>query len=158
MFVTALYGILHTDTGALEFCNGGNNVPYVLRGNRVSPLCRPANLAPSLLTEAKYRTRRMFFTDTETQAGSTTGDTGTMDAQCQLFSEQRLERRLQRLACQRPVDLLTALVEDVQAFSRGIVQVDDITLLALQYCQPVVQELTLANRLPEVERIVSALE
>jgi len=158
MFVTVFYGILHTDTGELEFCNGGHNVPYVIRGNRVSPVGRPENMALGLLNEAKYRTSRMLLKDGETLVLYTDGVTEAMDAQCQLFSEQRLEHTLQRLACQRPVDLLTALVEDVQAFSRGIVQVDDITLLALQYCQPVVQELTLANRLSEVERIVSALE
>src|SRR5262249_867823 len=124
---------LHTDTGELEFCNGGHNMPYVIRGNRVSPVGRPENMALGLLNEAKYRTSRMSLKGGETLGLYTDGVTEAMDAKGQHFSEQRGEHTLQRLADQRPVHLLTTLVEDVQAFSRGTVQADDITLLALQY-------------------------
>jgi sigma-B regulation protein RsbU (phosphoserine phosphatase) len=157
MFVTVFYGILHTDTGELEFSNGGHHLPYVIHGNRVSPVGRPENVALGFLNEATYRTSRMSLEGGETLVLYTDGVTEAMDAQGQFFSEQRLEHTLQRLARQRPVDLLTTLVEDVQAFSRGAVQADDITLLALQYRRAVVQELTLANRLSEVERLISAL-
>ncbi len=54
--------------------------------------------------------------------------------------------------------LLTKLVEDVQAFSSGALQADDITLLALQYRQPALLELTLANRSSELQRLASELE
>lgn len=157
MFVTVFYGILHSDTGELEFSNGGHNVPYLICGNRVSPVGRPENMALGLLNEANYRTSRTSLKGGETLVLYTDGVTEAMDAQGQLFSEQRLEHTLQRLAHQRPVDLLTTLVEDVQAFSRGTVQTDDITLLALQYRPAVVQELTLANRPSEVDRLVSAV-
>src|SRR5262249_57103596 len=118
----------------------------------------PQNVALGLLNEASYSSSRMSAKGGETLVLYTDGVTEAMDAQGQLFSEQRLEHRLQRLAHQRPVDLLTTLVEDVQAFSRGTVQTDDITLLALQYLPAVVHELTLANRPSEVNRLVSAVE
>src|SRR5262245_13536679 len=140
MFVTVFYGILHTDTGEFEFSNGGHNMPYVIRGNSVSPVGRPENMLLGLLKEANYRTSRMSLKGGETLLLYTDGVTEAMDAQGQFFSEQRLEHTLQRLAQQRPVDLLTTLMEEVQAFSRGTVQADDITLLALQYRQPGLNE------------------
>ena len=56
------------------------------------------------------------------------------------------------------MDLLTKLVEDVQAFSSGALQADDITLLAFQYRLPALLELTLANRSSELQRLASELE
>jgi anti-sigma regulatory factor (Ser/Thr protein kinase) len=46
----------------------------------------------------------------------------------------------------------------VQAFSSGALQADDITLLALQYRQPALLELSLANRSSELQRLASELE
>jgi sigma-B regulation protein RsbU (phosphoserine phosphatase) len=133
MFVTVFYGILDTDTGELAYSNGGHNVPYVISGNQVSPVGQPENMVLGLLNEANYSTSRMSLKGGETLLLYTDGVTEAMDPQGQLFSKHRLEYALQRLAWQRPVDLLTTLVQDVQAFSRGTVQADDITLLALQY-------------------------
>src|SRR5262245_33933777 len=158
MFVTVFYGILHTDTGELEFSNAGHNVPYVIHGDRLSPVGQPEGMALGFLDEATYRTSRMSLKAGETLLLYTDGVTEAMDAEDRFFSAPRLEQTLLRLADQRPFHLLTKLVEDVQAFSSGAVQADDITLLALQYRQPVVQELTLANRPSEVEWLISSLE
>jgi anti-sigma regulatory factor (Ser/Thr protein kinase) len=81
-----------------------------------------------------------------------------MDAQGRLFSTPRFERTLHRLSTQRPIDLLTKVVEDVQAFSSGALQADDITMLALRYRQPALLELTLANRSSELQRLASEIE
>ena len=158
MFVTVFYGILHTHTGELEYSNGGHNVPYVIGGDRVVPVGQPGGMALGILDEAPYHTSRMVLRAGETLLLYTDGVTEAMDAQDHLFSTARLEQTLQRLADQRPVHLLTQLVEDVQAFSSGAVQADDITLLALQYRQPALMELTLANRASELQRLVSGLE
>ena len=158
MFVTVFYGILHTETGELEFSNGGHNVPYVIGGDRLIPVGTSAGMALGVMDDARYHTSRMSLNAGETLVLYTDGVTEAMDAQSQFFSTPRLEQTLQRLADQRPVDLLTELVEDVQAFSSGAVQADDITLLALRYRQPAIMELTLANRSSELERLASELE
>jgi sigma-B regulation protein RsbU (phosphoserine phosphatase) len=158
MFVTVFYGILHTHTGELEYSNGGHNVPYIIGADRLVPVGKPGGMALGIVDDARYHTSRMMLRAGETLVLYTDGVTEAMDAQSQLFSTPRFEQTLQRLAPQRPFHLLTKLVEDVQAFSSGAVQADDITLLALQYRQPAVMELTLANRSSELERLVSAIE
>src|SRR5262249_22158196 len=158
MFVTVFYGILHTDTGELEYSNGGHNVPYILGGDRLVPVGTPAGMALGVMDDARYHTSRMSLNAGETLVLYTDGVTEAMDAQGRLFSTPRFEQTLQRLADQRPVHLLTKLVEDVQAFSSGAVQADDVTLLALQFRQPALMELTLANRSSELQRLASELE
>jgi sigma-B regulation protein RsbU (phosphoserine phosphatase) len=158
MFVTVFYAILHTHTGELEYSNGGHNVPYIIGGDRIVPVGQPSGMALGIVDDARYHTNRMVLRAGETLVLYTDGVTEAMDAQSHLFSAPRLEQTLQRLVHQRPFHLLTKLVEDVQAFSSGGVQADDITLLALQYRQPAVLDLTLANRASELQRLVSAVE
>jgi phosphoserine phosphatase RsbU/P len=158
MFVTVFYGILHTETGELEFSNGGHNVPYIIGGRHPVPVGAPSGMALGIVNDARYQNSRLTLNAGETLVLYTDGVTEAMDAQGSLFSTPRLEQTLQRLADQRPVDLLTKLVEDVHTFSRGAVQADDITLLALQYPQNAVMELTLANRSSELQRLASEIE
>ena len=158
MFVTVFYGILHTDTGELEFSNGGHNVPYVIGGDRIVPVGTPGDMALGVMSDARYRTSRMSINAGETLVLYTDGVTEAMDARHRLYSTPRFEQVIQRLAHQRPIDLLTKLVEDVQAFSSGAVQADDITLLAMQYRQPALLEITLANRTAELQRLASEVE
>lgn len=158
MFVTVFYGILHTETGELEFSNGGHNVPYVIGDDRLVPVGTPAGMALGVLDDVRYQTSRMTLNPGETLVLYTDGVTEAMDGQGRLFSTPRLEQTLRRLADQRPVHLLTQLVEDVQVFSSGAVQADDITLLALQYRQPALLEVALANRASELQRLASDLE
>jgi sigma-B regulation protein RsbU (phosphoserine phosphatase) len=158
MFVTVFYGILHTETGELEFSNGGHNVPYVIGGDRLAPIGQPGGMALGILEDARYHTSRISLNAGETLMLYTDGVTEAMDPESRLYSTPRFEETLHRLAKQRPIDLLTKLVEDVQAFSSGAVQADDITLLALQYRQPALLEITLENRAPELQRLASELE
>jgi len=158
MFVTVFYGILHTDTGELEFSNGGHNVPYVIGGDRIVPVGTPGGMALGVLGDARYQTSRMSLNAGETLVLYTDGVTEAMDPQNRFYSTPRFEQTIQRLADQRPIDLLTKVVEDVQAFSSGAVQADDITLLAMQYRQPALLEITLANRPAELQRLASEVE
>jgi serine phosphatase RsbU (regulator of sigma subunit)/anti-sigma regulatory factor (Ser/Thr protein kinase) len=158
MFVTVFYGILHTETGELEFSNGGHNVPYVIGGDRLVPVGTPSGMALGIVDDVRYQTSRVSLSAGETLVLYTDGVTEAMDAQGRLFSTPRFERTLHRLSTQRPIDLLTKVVEDVHAFSSGTLQTDDITMLALRYRQPALLELTLANRSSELQRLASEVE
>jgi sigma-B regulation protein RsbU (phosphoserine phosphatase) len=158
MFVTVFYGILHTESGELEFSNGGHNVPYIIGHDRIVPVGQPAGTALGIVDDARYHTNRMSLNAGETLVLYTDGVTEAMDTYGYLFSTPRFEQTLQRLVDQRPFDLLTRLVEDVHAFASGAVQADDITLLALQYRRPALIELRLVNRSSELQRLASELE
>ncbi len=50
-----------------------------------------------------------------------------------MFEEARLEASLQRHQAASPASLVNQLFSDVQEFSQGVEQSDDITCLALRY-------------------------
>ena len=158
MFVTVFYGILNTDTGELEFSNGGHNVPYIIGRDRLVPVGAPSGMALGIVDDARYETSRTSLNAGETLVLYTDGVTEAMDTQNRLFSTPRFEQTIQGLARQRPIDLLTKLVEEVQAFSHGALQADDITLLAMQYRQPALLEITLTNRAAELQRLAMEVE
>jgi sigma-B regulation protein RsbU (phosphoserine phosphatase) len=158
MFVTVFYGILHTDTGQLEFSNGGHNVPYIIGADRIVPVGTSGGMALGVLGDAPYRTSRISLNPGETLVLYTDGVTEAMDPEGNFYSTPRFEQTIQGLTRHRPIDLLTKLVEDVQRFSSGAMQADDITLLALQYRQPALLEITLANRSEELPRLASEVE
>ena len=157
MFVTVFYGILHTDTGELEFSNAGHNVPYIIHDDRIVLVGQPEGTALGIVDDARYqptgcpqcrRDARALYRRRDGSHGRTRSpllDTAV---------------RTDPSTASRPaaLHLLTKLVEDVQAFSSGALQADDITLLALQYRQPALLELTLANRSSELQRLASELE
>ncbi len=158
MFVTVFYGILHTETGELEFSNGGHNVPYIIGRERIVRVGTPMGMALGVMGDARYQTSRMSVNAGETLVLYTDGVTEAMDLQNRLYSTPRFEQTIERLADQRPIDLITKIVEDVEAFSRGAVQADDITLLAMKYRQPALLDITLANRAAELQRLGSEIE
>jgi sigma-B regulation protein RsbU (phosphoserine phosphatase) len=158
MFVTVFYGILNTETGELEFSNGGHNVPYIIGRDRLVPVGAPSGMALGIVDDARYETSRTSLNAGETLVLYTDGVTEAMDTQNRLFSTPRFEQTIQGLARQRPIDLLTKLVEEVQAFSHGALQADDITLLAMQYRQPALLEITLTNRAAELQRLAMEVE
>jgi sigma-B regulation protein RsbU (phosphoserine phosphatase) len=59
-----------------------------------------------------------------------------MDAAGELFSDERLEQLLRRTRAPGPRQLLGLVVEEVNAFSAGAPQADDITGLVLRYAGP----------------------
>ena len=91
MFVTVFYGILHTDTGVLEYSNGGHNVPYVIHGDRIAPVGQPGGTALGIVEEARYHTNRMSLNAGDALVLYTDGVSEAMDAEGRFFSTPRLE-------------------------------------------------------------------
>ncbi|MDE3226017.1 MAG: SpoIIE family protein phosphatase [Nitrospirota bacterium] len=137
MFVTVLYAILDTRTGALDYGNAGHNLPYRLSGRGgFTVLENPGGMALGVVEDSVYPVKRV-----QLQAGDglffyTDGVTEAMDAAGNLFSTERLERLLRRIQNGSPTEIVHDTVAEVRNYAAGEPQTDDITLLALRYLQP----------------------
>ncbi len=134
MFVTLFYGILHLRTGALEYSNGGHNPPYVLaRNGAVELLAKAKGMALGVLTGAKYQAKTIRLRAGDGLFLYTDGVTEAMDRAHNLFSDHRLYECLTRMNGVAPVEIIHSVLEEVQQFSSGAEQSDDITALAVHY-------------------------
>jgi serine phosphatase RsbU (regulator of sigma subunit) len=137
MFVTVFYGVLHLRTGEIQYSNGGHNLPYLLsRTGQAQFIENTGGMAVGVMGDAKYRMKTLRLHTGEGLFLYTDGVTEAMDANGNLFSEDRLQSALQRDQSPPPMEVIRRTLEEVKQFVAGAEQSDDITTLAIRYLQP----------------------
>src|SRR5215470_1835174 len=134
MFVTIFYGILHTDSGELEYCIAGHNPPFIVPvSGEPFRLSDPAGLMAGAFEDAVFQTGRatlgvgdgiFLYTDGVTEAEDTSG---------QFFGEQRLASLLARMPGASAEEMTGSILDEVRIHSLGAASGDDITALALKF-------------------------
>jgi adenylate cyclase len=140
LFVTAFAGILDLDTGELDYCNAGQENPYLMHPTggalgRIEdgggpPLCSVADFA---YCGGHYRMRPgeslCMISDGVTEAQNATGD---------FYGGDRVQRTLFGLEGSSVTahGVVQALRTDVEAFTAGAEPADDVTILALRWHGP----------------------
>jgi sigma-B regulation protein RsbU (phosphoserine phosphatase) len=133
MFVTTFYGVLHTDTGKVEYAVGGHNPPFVLKKGGVEELAVTAGIVVGVLSDARYETASLQLAPGEAIVLYTDGVTEALDASEVLFSEERLEELLGEVKDQPTEEIVRRVVGDVRRHAGGVPQSDDVTVLAIRY-------------------------
>lgn len=133
-FVTVFYGVLNTETGEVRYCNGGHNLPYIIRNNgNIEEIENTNGLLLGKIEPIEYETKVttlapgekiMLFTDGVTEA---TAEDEVM------YEEPRLEAFLAKHSSDDIHKLVRSLVVDVLKFMGREDQSDDITMLAVEY-------------------------
>jgi sigma-B regulation protein RsbU (phosphoserine phosphatase) len=65
----------------------------------------------------------------------TDGVTESMDKLGNLFSDNRLKEFLERVNGSSPEEIIHRALDEINIFSSGVSQADDITILAIKYLQ-----------------------
>ena len=162
MFVTLFIGVLDLPTGRLRYCNAGHDAPLLI-GDDVKPLPVKANLPVGLFEDFKYSQQLEQLNDGTTLFLYTDGLTEANNPERKLFGLPRIIEVAQ--SCMRcgeimPAQVLDSMLEAVHRFENNASQSDDLTMLALHYCQPKEKEvlyesLTLENNIHQVPRLNS---
>lgn len=132
LFVTAIAGILHVESGALELVNAGHDAPWRIdryhsisriNGNGGPPLC--------MLEDFDYPTQQLQLNAGDSLLLLTDGVTEAMNSDGEQYGAARVNDVL--LASDpHPAKLITALRDDVRRFVGLTEASDDLTLLALR--------------------------
>jgi len=136
MFVTIFLGILNINTGELEYCNGGHNPPYRLipaSESGVQELTSTDGIALGVMEEFPFSSKRLPLAPGEALFVFTDGVTEAMNRNSELFTESRLEKLLAPLTKQPATKITDQIMLEIDKFSTGIPQTDDITMLVLRY-------------------------
>lgn len=134
MFVTVFYGVLDTRNGAFEYSNAGHNNPYLISAQgEVKPLKDVGGLILGAMREVEYESNIVMLKPGDTIFFYTDGVTEAMNAKEEEFGEERLLKNLSSGNGLGVNQQIYQVINEVQDFSGGIPQSDDITCLALKY-------------------------
>ena len=131
-FVTVFYGVYNTRTGDIRYCNGGHNLPYVLRKDHtVEELQNTDGLLLGKIPQIEFDSARIKLEKGDKLVVFTDGVTEAMNPVGDMYEEPRLEQFLSHSESTSCEQLTNELFDDVLKFADGADQSDDITVLVL---------------------------
>lgn len=133
LFVTAWLGVLDLESGLLTFVNGGHNPPVVVHEGTTELLKAPGFILAGM-EDISYQQKEYRLHPGDKLFLYTDGVTEAENRKQEMYGEKRLLRALEekeKLDAQKLVD---GILWDVERFTAGAEQFDDITMVALVYC------------------------
>lgn len=154
MFVTFFAGCLDLYTGKLIYSNAGHDKPFLLTSS-VSLLPAKANLPLGVFATTEFEEQSLTLTPGASLFLYTDGLTESKDKLHKNLGRARVQEALESSLAQgknSPKQLVLALRQEAHAYSYGLPQSDDLTLLCVRY-QPgktLCEKLVLSNNTEEV--------
>ena len=160
MFVTSFIGIYNIPSGRFAYVNAGHNPPLVKkRGKDYEFLKSEPCLVLAFMKDAKYREEVIFLESGDSLYMYTDGVTEAMNHNKDLFGEKRLLDSLNKYRDSPPKELLRAVKREVDDFTSGAEQADDITMLAIKASDTVLdnsfKKLHLEARVENLDKVIN---
>jgi len=182
-------GVLDLPSGHLRYCNAGHEKPIIIRKRdkeqrtkdkeqcttdslHASPSTLHAksmecvmvdalpNLPIGLFENFPFKMQKMNLNKGESLFLYTDGLTEARNAQGQLLGREHVMELFEQIATNEPERLIEATINDVNAFTAGAEQTDDLTLLSfcytpMDYPSILEEDLVLQNDVKQVGRLNS---
>ncbi len=133
MFVTAIYAELDAGSGAVNFVNAGHCEPIVLDGNGNTRLIKRSGNPPlGVMPKRAFAERNFVLAPGEMLFLYTDGVTEAHNHDGELFKTERLLDIARQFGRRSPQELMLSVIDNVERFSAGTVQADDITCLVVR--------------------------
>ncbi len=131
MFVTAVYGVLDTESGEFTFVNAGHNPPFWVKGNGgLEKLTRTA-IALGVIEQPNMQERTISLAEGDMLLLYTDGLTEAFSPAGEQFGDERLAHSLTCVPC--TVDEILMTVEErLNEFIETVPLGDDMTMLAIK--------------------------
>jgi len=133
LFVTAVYAIVNTRTGEVEYCAGGHFPPYLVRKTGAvesAPLC--GGMVLGIESDARYDSGRLTLESGDLMFLYSDGVTEAVNERDEFFGDERFASALAAVVGADASAAIGSVVSAVRAFAGDRQQSDDITLVALR--------------------------
>lgn len=130
MFVTAVCGLLHLDTGSLEWICAGHEAPVRLHAGGLEPLAGESGPPLCVIEAFPYETNQVWLEPGDRVCVVSDGVLERQGPRGALYGRERF---LAALAGETPSAVRDALLADVETFAAGTERNDDATVLVLQW-------------------------
>ena len=133
LFVTAVYAIVNTRTGEVDYSSGGHFPPYFARANGTiesAPLV--GGMVLGIDADAKYESGRTTLGAGDLMFLYSDGVTEAANDADEFFGDDRLAEAVGRVVGSDEKSAIGTVVASVRGFAAGHSQSDDITLVAVR--------------------------
>ena len=132
-FVTAFYAVLDPAAGTLRYCNAGHNPPYLFHtqnGGAVEEL-RGTGIPLGMLPAATWEDSEVRMLPGDRLLAYTDGVTDAQNTSDEPFGEGRLLEVAKANVAETPIEMRTAIFDEIKSFVGEAEQEDDITLMVV---------------------------
>ncbi len=137
LFITAFEGVLDLVTGEFRFVNAGHEMPFIAKaGGAYEPYKLRAGFVLAGMENMKYKSGQIQLSPGDKIFQYTDGVTEATNAVHELYGMQRLTDILVKNTDKPPAKLLPAVKADIDLFVGDAPQFDDITMLCVEYLNP----------------------
>ena len=157
LFITTFLAVWDPKTCELTYSNAGHNFPYILSEALIT-LEDAHGVAAGLFEGEEYENATVPFGKGDTLFLYTDGVNEAKNSHGSFYSTERLEAKLSEYSKTDPSDTLDEVLGDLNTFTHGADQNDDITMLTLRI-EPKLDEviLNLSSELPQLNQIKEAI-
>jgi sigma-B regulation protein RsbU (phosphoserine phosphatase) len=131
-FITFFWGYIDTKKNTLTYVNAGHNPPYILRDDKVIKLTKGGIILGVVKTFAPYIFEEVELKKDDVILLYTDGVSEALNLEFEEYSDERLERIAKSLMNKSAAEILNGIKEDVQIFTQGNQQSDDITMIVIK--------------------------
>ena len=131
-FITFFWGLLNNEEKKLTYVNAGHNPPLLVRDGKIIKLKKGGMVLGVTETTIPYISETINLFKDDVIVLFTDGVSEAMNVKGEEFSDERLEKLVINLSVNDSFQILERIKNEVQKFSRGTVQSDDITLIVLK--------------------------
>lgn len=132
LFVSALIGILNTETGELDLINCGHNPPLIKSNGNTQYIKMKSNIVLGLYDNIEFEIYKTKLNKNDLILFYTDGITEAMNDKDELYGENRLLSAFKNSE-NKVENVIQNIKQDVINYSNNTPQSDDITMLSLRY-------------------------
>ncbi len=130
-FITLFCAVLDVE-GHLTYINAGHNLPILARTDGTLEMLSTKSVVLGAFDFVKYEARQTRLRTGNVLVIYSDGVTEAVNAANEMFSDERLEKLVQANVQSSAEEIKNKVVSAVMAFTRGLPQGDDITLIVLK--------------------------
>ncbi len=131
-FITFFWGILHDTNKSFEYVNAGHNPPLLIRNGKIIKLEIGGMILGVMQTISPYRSARVELIKDDVIVMFTDGISEAMNNKGEEFSDDVLEKLSLESAGETSENIIKRIQSEVQKFTDGANQSDDITLVVIK--------------------------
>lgn len=134
LFVTFLLCVLNIKNGEITFTNAGHNRPYILKKNGDLEYIKITHGTPlGTWLDMPYKSDTLKLNPGDKFFLYSDGVTEAMNAIKELYGDDRFENKIKTLTRAKVKECTETILTDIQTFTAGAEQSDDITIFVLQW-------------------------